>query len=146
MDSACWVGFCCRHSPVYDMNVRIFLSLCDGMHVCTDYTLVYILVRKSFGGTELRGKNPLYQKNSLQRRFKPTMLHHAGQQSQHCQLSYSSPKAIFGMMTVTTDEQFHPSINGLAFHSRPQGQKLFCQLSHKVLGLTVACCRDLLVL
>ena len=24
MDGACWVCFCCRHSPVQDMNVRIF--------------------------------------------------------------------------------------------------------------------------
>ena len=24
MDGACWVCFCCRHSPVKDMNVRIF--------------------------------------------------------------------------------------------------------------------------
>ena len=24
VDGACWVCFCCRHSPVYDMNIRIF--------------------------------------------------------------------------------------------------------------------------
>ena len=24
MDGACWVCFCCRHSPIYVMNVRIF--------------------------------------------------------------------------------------------------------------------------
>ena len=26
--------------------------LCDGMHVCTDYTLVYTLIQKSLGGME----------------------------------------------------------------------------------------------
>ena len=31
------------------------LSLCDGMYVCTDYTLVYTLIRKSFlGGNGVR--------------------------------------------------------------------------------------------
>ena len=30
-----------------------------------------------------KGKNPLYQKNSPQRRIKPTMLHQAGQRAQH---------------------------------------------------------------
>ena len=29
------------------------LSPCDGMHVCTDWTSVYTLIRKSFGGVEL---------------------------------------------------------------------------------------------
>ena len=28
------------------------LSPCDGMHVCTHYTSVYTLIRKSFGGME----------------------------------------------------------------------------------------------
>ena len=28
------------------------LSLCNGMHVCTDQTLVYSLIGKSFGGME----------------------------------------------------------------------------------------------
>ena len=27
-------------------------SPCDGMHVCTDQTLLYTLIRKSFGGRE----------------------------------------------------------------------------------------------
>ena len=40
------------------------LTLCDEMHVCTDQTSVYTLIRKSFGGIESelmltpRGKNP----------------------------------------------------------------------------------------
>ena len=42
-------------------------SLWDGMHVCTDYTSVYSLIRKSFrewsqNPCSLQGKNPLYQK------------------------------------------------------------------------------------
>ena len=28
------------------------LSLCDGMHVCTDYTSVYTLIQKNFEGME----------------------------------------------------------------------------------------------
>ena len=44
------------------------LSPCNAMHVCTDYTSVYTLIRKSFWGMELeptltpRGKKTLYQK------------------------------------------------------------------------------------
>ena len=49
-----------------------FLRLCDVMHVCTDKTSVYTLIRKSFGETEIeamltpRGKSLLHQ---AQRRF-----------------------------------------------------------------------------
>ena len=44
-----------------------FLRLCDVMHVCTDKTSVYTLIRKSFGETEIetmltpRGKSLLHQ-------------------------------------------------------------------------------------
>ena len=44
------------------------LSPCDGMHVCTDQTSVYTLIRKSCGGMESepmlppREKNPFYRK------------------------------------------------------------------------------------
>ena len=68
-------------SPVYGMNV---LSPWDGMHVCTDYTLVHTLIRKSLGGMESepmltpREKSPLPE---TQRRVKPMMLHHTGQQA-----------------------------------------------------------------
>ena len=46
------------------------LSLCDGMHVGTDETSVYTLIRKSFGENEVRthvnskGKSPLLEKFS----------------------------------------------------------------------------------
>ena len=59
------------------------LSPCDGMHVCTDWTLVYTLTGKSFeemGSENMltpRGKNPLHWKNSPQRRMEPTTLHQA---------------------------------------------------------------------
>ena len=52
------------------------LSLCDGMHVWTDQTSVYTLIRKSFGEWSqnpclLQVKNPLYWKNSPQRGSSP---------------------------------------------------------------------------
>ena len=43
-------------------------SLCNGMHACTDYTWVYTLIRKSFGGMKSesmltpREKSPLLDK------------------------------------------------------------------------------------
>ena len=64
------------------------LSLCDGMHVCTDWTSVYILMWKSFWGMVSepmltpREKFPLWEK-SPRRRIEPTMLYHAGQRAQH---------------------------------------------------------------
>ena len=63
------------------------LSPCDGMHVCTDYTLVYTLIPKSLGGMESETILTLRKKKSplpeAQRRFKPATLHHAGQWAQH---------------------------------------------------------------
>ena len=64
------------------------LSPCNGMHVCTDQTSVYTLLQKSFGGMASEPMltprtNSLYQKNSSQRKIKPTMLHQAGQQAKH---------------------------------------------------------------
>ena len=65
------------------------LSPCDGMHVCTDRTSVYSLIRKKFGGMESepmltpREKSPLPEKNYPLRRIEPTTLHHAGQRAQH---------------------------------------------------------------
>ena len=64
------------------------LSLCDGMHVCTDLISAYTLIRKSFRGMESeprltpREKSPLPEKN-LKRRIEPTTLHQAGQRAQH---------------------------------------------------------------
>ena len=61
------------------------LSPCDGMHVCTDKTSVYTLIRKISGWNGVRthvnskGKIPSTGKNSPQRRVEPTMLHQAGQ-------------------------------------------------------------------
>ena len=66
------------------------LSPCGGMHVCTDYTSVYTLIRKSFGLVESeamltpREKSPLPEKSPL-RRMEPTTLHQAGQRAQHHQ-------------------------------------------------------------
>ena len=58
-------------------------SECDGMHVCTDKTSVYILIRKSKErGQKLclfQGKNPFNQ--TAPRRVEPMMLHHARQRA-----------------------------------------------------------------
>ena len=59
------------------------------MHVFTDQTSVYNLIRQSFGGMESaptltpRGKSPLPEKNSPHRRIEPMTLHQAGQRTQH---------------------------------------------------------------
>ena len=53
------------------------LSPCDGMHVCTDWTSVYTLIRKSFGVMESepmltpREKSPLPEKILLERGSNP---------------------------------------------------------------------------
>ena len=67
------------------------LSPCDGMHVSTDSTSVYTLIRKSFGGVESEQahiaskgkKSPLRKKKSPQSSIKPTTLHQAGQRANH---------------------------------------------------------------
>ena len=82
-------------------------SPCDGMHVCTDQTSVYILIRKSFGGNGVRthintkGKMPSTGKKSPQRRMEPTTLHQAGQRAQH-----------------TTNELFRSSVDNQIRHWR----------------------------
>ena len=49
------------------------LSPCNGIHVCTDETSVYSLIRKTFGGSGVRthvnskGKDPLFRKKNLLR-------------------------------------------------------------------------------
>ena len=73
-------------------------SPCDEMHVCTDLTSVYTLIRKRFfflgggGGwgevgvrthVNSKGKIPSTGNNSPQRKFEPTTLHPAGQRVQH---------------------------------------------------------------
>ena len=66
-------------------------SPCDGMHVCTDYTSVYTLIRKSVGGLEPetmltpRGKTSTGGSNDVSHRAaSPT----------HYRLSYSGPLKI----------------------------------------------------
>ena len=60
------------------------LSPCDGMHVCTDMTSFYALIRKSFGGMDPETmltprENPLYWRLR------------GGSNSTHYRLSYSDP-------------------------------------------------------
>ena len=67
------------------------LSLCNGMHVHTDYWLDLSLHShpKEFGRNGVRthvnfkGKKSLYQAKFTQQRIEPTMLHQAGQWAQH---------------------------------------------------------------
>ena len=68
-----------------------FLSPCDGMHVCTDLGL-YSHPKESFflggGGGGVESETILTSREKItlpetQRRFKPAMLHHAGQRAQH---------------------------------------------------------------
>ena len=95
------------------------LSPCDGMHVSTDKTSIYILVQDSLRGKESepmltpRKKSALPEKNSPQRRIEPRTLHQAGQRAQH-----------------TTDELFWP----------PYGADLSresCLVGHAALCLSV---------
>ena len=54
------------------------LSPCDGMHVCTDWTSVYTLIRKSFGDMESEPmltpweKSPFLEKIASSRTASPT--------------------------------------------------------------------------
>ena len=62
------------------------LSPCNGMHVHTEYTSVYTLIHKSFGGMESEPMLTPKERSILpeaQTRIKPTMLHPSGQRAQH---------------------------------------------------------------
>ena len=92
VDGACWVCFCCRHEH------QNLLSPRDGMHVRTDKTSVYNLIRKSLGGTESepmstpREKSgPLPKKSLLRGRLNSRRLHQAGQRAQHTTNELSWP-------------------------------------------------------
>ena len=45
-------GWCMRIFTHVGHECQDLLSPCNGMHVCTDYTSVYTLIQKSFGGME----------------------------------------------------------------------------------------------
>ena len=64
------------------------LSPCEGMHMCTDWSLVYTLIRKSFWGMEPEPMLTPREKSRLpenfpQRKIKPMTLHQTGQRAQH---------------------------------------------------------------
>ena len=62
------------------------LSPCDGMHVCTDKTSVYTLIRKSFEGMEPETMLTPREESLLQeaeRRFETATLYRTGQRAQH---------------------------------------------------------------
>ena len=47
------------------------LSPCDGVHVCTDYTSVYTVIQKTFGGMESEPMLTPREKSPLQEKFSP---------------------------------------------------------------------------
>ena len=58
----------------------------ESVHVCSDETSVYTLIRKSFLGMESEPMLTLKEKFTLpeaQRRFEPITVHHAEQRAQH---------------------------------------------------------------
>ena len=56
MDGACWMYFCCQHSPVQDMNVRIFQFMLSSERVWGKWSLEPMLTP--------REKSPLLEKFS----------------------------------------------------------------------------------
>ena len=75
----CWLGVFLL--PTFTCLGQDFLSPCDGMHVCTDWTSVYILIEQSFLGNGSEPvltprDNPGYWK--APKRVETMMLHHAG--------------------------------------------------------------------
>ena len=88
--------------------------------------------RKEFWGEwcqnqcQLQGNNPLYKKNSPQRRIEPTTLHQAGQRAQHILiLSYLSRSLAdrWGTTVDFTTSFLHSSrfsaFRSVMFHGRP---------------------------
>ena len=47
------------------------LSPCNGMHMCTDYTSIHIVIRKSFGGMEPEPMLTPREKSPLPEKFSP---------------------------------------------------------------------------
>ena len=91
---------CVSNSGIHPYRLRHeyqdLLSPWDGLHVCTDQTSVYTLIRKNFrewsqNPCKLQEKNPLFRKNSPQRRIEPMTLHQAGQRAQHTTNKLSRP-------------------------------------------------------
>ena len=86
MDGACWVCFCCQHSPVQDMNARIFW-VCAMEYMCAQNRPRFIVSSERIVRNRVRihvnskRKNPLYQMPP--KRVEPMMLHHVGQQAQN---------------------------------------------------------------
>ena len=86
MDGACWACFCCRHSPVKDMNVQIlWVHAMECMCEQTRPQIILSLERIFLGnGVEPmltpREKSPLPE---VMRRIEPTALHQAGHLAQN---------------------------------------------------------------
>ena len=64
MDSTCRYVFVAGIHPPW-REYQVLLSLCDGMHVCTDYTLLW----KSFEGTELEPMLIPWEKSPPKEKF-----------------------------------------------------------------------------
>ena len=69
MGGACWVCFCCRHSPDYNMNVRIFWVHAKEC-ICVQTTPWFILSFERILGNEIRTNVKCHRKNSLYQRLR----------------------------------------------------------------------------
>ena len=109
MDGTCWVCFCCQHSPVWDMNVRIF-GVSGMEYMCAQTRPRFILSSKQvWEGMEsepmkLQGKNPLCGENSPQRRIEPMTLQQTAQGAQH------NTNELFGPPLLSVSELFGPPL------------------------------------
>ena len=100
-------------------------------------TSVYTLIGKSFGGMEsepmltLR-ENPIYWKNSPQRRIEPMTLHQAGQQAQHTTKELFRPHTEETVMKNVVDH-----LN--SFWGRNSSLVVFGLAVHSVAGWILLC-------
>ena len=111
MDGACWVCFCCWHSPVKDMNIRIFwVRAMKCMYAQTRPRFI-LSSEGVFGGMEFepmltpREKSPLPKISPEEDRTCDAV----DSEPKHYQLSYSGPRELSKTDLLTTLKfQLHP--------------------------------------
>ena len=115
-------GFCCRHSPIWDMNARIFrVQAMECM--CVQTRPWFILSYEFFGNwfrTYVKSKenSPL---RGAQRRVEPATLHHAGRSPSQYRLSYSGPVLVVKSLIWLSQGQWGaipdlPHLKQVPFH------------------------------
>ena len=88
-------------------------SPCDGMHVCTDWTSVYTLIRKSLGGMESasmltpREKSPLLEKFFSEEDRTHNTVSSRTVSPAHYQLSYSGPWHWYKPIKYRRGDMYH---------------------------------------